>query len=459
MTRALAGLRAEPLPLWQPALAATAIAVGLLAGVDPKLAVVATMGLAFVMLVLADITLGLCSFAVLAFIEILPKLSGATLTFAKVAGLILALAWLATAATRDRPEGGLMAASGGLVYVLALFLVWASISLLWAEEPRQAVEATFRYGLSFALFLIVYTAVRVERQAVWLVGAFVAGATLAAAYGIVAPPQATEADRLAGTVGEPNELAAVLVAGIALAVGLAAMAGSPPVRLAWMLGAAVCATGIFLSLSRAGLVALGCALIAGTLVGGRWRGWALVVAIVVATTTVTYFSAFAEPEARQRVTTIEGGSGRSDIWTIGWRMVEDRPILGVGAGNFPVASIHYLLEPGAVLRDEFIVDDPKVAHNVYLQVTAELGVVGGLMFVSILAFSLACCVRAARRFGARGDERMEILSRALVVALIGVLAADFFASEQFSKQLWLLLGLGPALLGIASRDSAPAAAE
>jgi F0F1-type ATP synthase assembly protein I len=35
------------------------------------------------------------------------------------------------------------------------------------------------------------------------------------------------------------------------------------------------------------------------------------------------------------------------------------------------------------------------------------------------------------------------------VALIGILTADFFISEQFSKQLWLLLGLGPALLGVA----------
>jgi hypothetical protein len=44
---------------------------------------------------------------------------------------------------------------------------------------------------------------------------------------------------------------------------------------------------------------------------------------------------------------------------------------------------------------------------------------------------------------------MELLSRALLVGLAGVLAADFFISEEFSKQLWLLLGLGPALLAIA----------
>ena len=46
---------------------------------------------------------------------------------------------------------------------------------------------------------------------------------------------------------------------------------------------------------------------------------------------------------------------------------------------------------------------------------------------------------------------MEIVARAMVVALVGILAADFFITEQYGKQLWLLLGLGPALLGVARR--------
>ena len=37
----------------------------------------------------------------------------------------------------------------------------------------------------------------------------------------------------------------------------------------------------------------------------------------------------------------------------------------------------------------------------------------------------------------------------LDLALTGILVADFFSSEQYSKQLWLLLAMGPALLAIA----------
>jgi hypothetical protein len=78
-----------------------------------------------------------------------------------------------------------------------------------------------------------------------------------------------------------------------------------------------------------------------------------------------------------------------------------------------------------------------------------MGVIGLVAFVLILGFSLRCALRAARLFERRRDFTMELLSRAVFVGLVGILTADFFASEQFSKQLWLLLGLGPALLTMA----------
>ena len=167
---------------------------------------------------------------------------------------------------------------------------------------------------------------------------------------------------------------------------------------------------------------------------------------------VVYFASFAGVDARDRVTTVEGGSGRTDIWKVGWRMVEDKPMIGVGSGNFNVSSIHYLLvQPGAIERDEFIIDTPKVAHNSYLQVLAELGIVGLALFLSIIGFAIRCALKAARWFGRAGDTRWRSFARGMVVALVGILAADFFITEQYGKQLWLLLGLGPALLGVARR--------
>jgi O-antigen ligase len=175
-------------------------------------------------------------------------------------------------------------------------------------------------------------------------------------------------------------------------------------------------------------------------------------AVVVAVCTVVFYLAFVPAASRDRLTAGDGGTGRTDIWTVGWRMVEAHPLLGVGAGNFQTASIHYVLRPGSLPRDDLIVERRLVAHNTYLHVLAELGVVGLALFLAIVVFSLRSALLAARHFARRGNLGMELLSRALLVSLVGILAADFFVSGQFSKQLWLLIALGPALLGVAQRE-------
>ena len=137
-------------------------------------------------------------------------------------------------------------------------------------------------------------------------------------------------------------------------------------------------------------------------------------------------------------------------------MAEANPVHGVGAGNFRDSSAHYVLaEPGAIQDSEFIIDQPRFAHNVYLEVLAELGVVGLALFLALVGAAIGTGVQAARRFARLGDADMELLSRAVVVALVALLAMDFFLSDQFSKQLWLLLALCPALLAIAGRRAEP----
>jgi hypothetical protein len=58
-------------------------------------------------------------------------------------------------------------------------------------------------------------------------------------------------------------------------------------------------------------------------------------------------------------------------------------------------------------------------------------------------------VKAAREFAAGGDRGGEMLARSLAVALIGLLAAGTFNSLQYNKELWVLFGLGPAMLAAA----------
>jgi len=453
--------RRQPRPLapalpawaWYVALLALAVGMGVAAGYNPRYALAGAFGLAFVAVVLVDVTLGLCAFTFLSFLELLLVTEDKSFSFLKVAGFLLMVSWLAHISTSRARDESFVSQHPQFTFILVLFLGWATVSASWAEVPGQALDTSSRYFQNMILFLIVYTAVRERKHATWVAWAWVAGATVATIPAMLSPPTYEDdlTVRISGTIGDPNELAALLVAGTVFAGVLTAITKEAALRVAAGAAVGLFLAGIFYTVSRGGLVALGVALIAACLLAGRWRGRAVVVTALGLLTVVIYFASFAGLDARDRVTTVEGGSGRTDIWKVGWRMVEDEPIRGIGSGNFPISSIHYLLEPGVLERDEFIIDTPKVAHNTYLQILAELGIVGLALFLTIIGFSVRCAIRAAHWFGRHGDTQMELVARGMVVALVGILAADFFISEQFGKQLWLLLGLGPALYGVARR--------
>jgi O-antigen ligase len=430
---------------------AAAAAVGLLAGIDPRFAIAAALSFGFLLLVLGDLYVGLILFTLLTFVAQVPTVAGPSLSFAKIAGLLLAVSWVATLATRHGARSDFMSAHPGLTYVVVLFLSWVAVSQLWAENSGEALLAASRLGLNAVLFLIIFTAVRTPTHAIGFAGAFVAGASLNALYGVLFAPSSPEtASRLSSSIINPNELASILVAALVLSFGLAAALRDQPLARLGALGAgALCTAGIFLTGSRGGLVSLAVAVAAFLVVGARWRGRFLLVVLAVALAGVGYFSYVASSETRSHVSTVGSGTGRLDLWTVGWRMVEEEPLHGVGAGNFPVSSVHYLLQPGAIERTDYIVGEPKVAHNTYLELWAELGLVGLILFLILAGFCLFSALKAARSFARQGDARMEILARALFVALAGVLAADFFGSRLTNKEVWLLLGFAPALLAIA----------
>jgi O-antigen ligase len=437
-----------------------AVLLGFVAGISPPLAIGAAFGAAFVALVLQNVTYGICAMAFLAPLDGVPAIGGGAVSAPKLAGVLLGISWLATLASRRDEQ--LFERRPLFTYAIVVFLAWQAVSIGWAESRDGTIQALTRYAPNLLFFPIAYSAVRTEKHLRWVLLAIVLATFVSGVLGLVGPADPTAVigdDRAQGLAGGSNELAAALVAGIVLALALAAVRpADSPGRLAYAGIAAIATLALFLSLSRGGLVAFGAALVLAVVVAGRWRGRVLAAALTLAAACVVYFGAFASLPARERVLDVgAGGTGRTDLWTVGLRMIEDRPLEGVGAGNFAVASIHYLLEPGAIQADEFIITRPKVAHNTVLQVFAETGVVGGVLWVGIVGSALWWMLAAARSFARSGARDMEVLARATFVATCGYLVAGLFQSANYSKLLWLLLALGPVLAALARRRASSSA--
>jgi O-antigen ligase len=446
----------SPLALLVGGVVFLAVAIGALSGLKPQYGILIAIGVTFVALVFVDLMIGFAAMAMFAFLEVLAVLGGVSL--AKVAGLLLVVSWLAVVTAGSERSRNFFAERPGLTYLLLAFLGWNAISLAWSPSTGEALSSVMRYTLNAVLVPVAYTAVRERRDAVRILAVLVGGATIAAFSAILVPtdPAAAAAGRATGTIGDPNELAAALVVGLALAAAFAVnRAVAPLLRLVAAVSATLCLVGIFFSLSRGGLLGVGGALLMAVVMGGRWRGRVLAACGALALAAVGYFAFVASLPAKERVLNVGGGTGRLDLWTVGGRMVDAHPFNGVGTGQFASSSVHYLLQPGAIQRGDLILSTPKVAHNTYLNILAELGLVGGTLFVAIVLTCVGCACLAVQRLRRDGDERLEILARGLVVGIAGYLVTLMFISENYSKLFWLLMALGPVLLAV-SREPLPA---
>ncbi|HEV3129189.1 MAG TPA: O-antigen ligase family protein [Solirubrobacteraceae bacterium] len=384
-------------------------------------------------------------------------------------GVLVALGFLGTFTIRGEARA-IVQQHRRLILIAVLLLLWLLITAAWAPATAQALRYSGFWWLGGLAFLIVLGTCRRESHVALLSMAFVGGATVAAVIGLsgvgLKPPdptghfvtQAALQTRLTGGAGDPNLQAAGFVAAMFLDVGLLSVYRRPWTRLG-LLAAFVLITVAFLETqSRGGLIALGVACLAALILFPAQRrrllGFAAIALVIAAV------AAAGTPGALSRITDFGGGtSGRSDIWAVATQVFGQHPIVGVGLNNFPVVEPRFSLLHRNVTRATYIAEDPYPVHNTYLQLLAETGVVGLIGFLVFVVACLRAGWLAARRFERLGHKALANLAQATVMGTIGMLAAIFFISDGFDWRLWILLGLGPALLALSSGAASASAAD
>ena len=448
-------LRSNPALALGAAVPLCAVVVGAALAADARMGVALLLGLIFAPIALLNLQLALVLWFPLIFLEGLSAFNLA----AKAGGLVITAAWFGAITRNSAVAAPVLRRHTGLVLAVSGLLLWYSLSLLWAEDLQMVGADLWHWYAVALLMLVVATTVTTARVARMMVAAFVVGALLAVGHGIVtggltAATTAVETaseGRLEGAQGDPNFLAAGIVPAMILAAALFVTTRNPLAR--WPLGGAIAllALGLVASESRGGAVAAAAATVAAFVLFKHRRAWVLAFVTVVLGVAAAWFTV--SPSALDRITAFDnGGSGRTELWTVAMRMAEANPVLGVGLNNYPVVSGDYVREPGTLSRLDLIVDRAQVTHNVYVQLLAETGVVGLGLFLAVALGSLYAAYSAARRYDARGDPSLATLSRGVLVATIGLLASSFFISNGVDKRLWVLFALGPALLAVALRQ-------
>lgn len=135
--------------------------------------------------------------------------------------------------------------------------------------------------------------------------------------------------------------------------------------------------------------------------------------------------------------------GRKMVWSRGISYVKEKPLTGHGINGFRYRELAWKIQTQGGGRE-------TAAHNMYLEVAVDLGLVGFGAFMTALGASLAGVLRtrrnAIRRFragGDRGDEELAVYSGAAAASLTSLLVTGFFLSVGHQAPVYF--GLGAAV--------------
>ncbi len=364
--------------------------------------------------------------------------------------MLLVLGGLVLQAPRE-PRAQRLVPDDPAIRWTAAFVVALAISIILADDRGAALDTGARMLGMVMLAPLIIRIADTRRRVHALVLALIA-ATLFSAVVLVVETLLgvrllsfddsstwTGAFRSAGASNHnPTTAALILVAGIIMAATLALE--HPRLRALTMAAAAVGVVAIIYSYARSALLVLLAVapLIAWRHRRSRYLAFSLAVMLALAAAALPMV-----PEGYAERLAALGDLDRDyTLWRrvgyniIGLDLVAQNPLFGVGPGNFPQHYLDpdYRYMPGRTLT-------PRVLHNMYLGIAAEVGMVGLLAFLGVVVSSLVRLTRSVMRAADPGDRAV---AAAILFGLIGFLIGSVVTPSQFLKSTWILIGLAAA---------------
>jgi O-antigen ligase len=309
-------------------------------------------------------------------------------------------------------------------FLILVFIFWNAISVFWSRNADRSVEHIMTWVQIFLMVCILWDLYTTHEAVQAALQMYVLGGYVALGSTVInfVTGNTFYYGRFSAAGTSPDDLGALLAIGITMAWYLAASNNNAIFRwLKWVNYAYIPAAllGIALSGTRLALVAAIPGFLFGLASLTRLR-MSTRIAIFVFLITAGYFSLPLIPqESFERLGTtgneISSGdlNGRLELWTQGMASFERNPLLGVGSNMYRSVNV-----------------ENKVAHNSFISVLVELGLVGLILFGCILATAIR-----------------QILSQPIwekrmwLAVLAGWAAAASTLTWEYRKPTWLFLCL------------------
>lgn len=346
-----------------------------------------------------------------------------------------------------------------LVILASLLFLTYAISLIHSEYLRQSIFALFfKYGKYLFLMVAIGDGIKDKRIAINIAIVLCSVATFMCWDGFyqffsgrdfLLSREAGHLDiffenwqfhtyRISGTFPSANTFASYLVPVLMLALALSFFYRVKTRRVTWVkvVFLASILVGLFLTFSRGGLVACTGGVLILIILFKKKILWAIPVALFV----VFLFGHHLygnraaqkgeiDPTVQTRLSMLKEATSlfRSHPWT------------GIGLNTY-IKKIEKTTLPG---------EDPDYAHNSYIQILAEVGIVGFMSFMALVFYWFWLGLRSFRN---SFDPELKSLQGGVLAGVLGLCVASFFDNVLFellpATLFWILMGYGVAITNL-----------
>lgn len=312
---------------------------------------------------------------------------------------------------------------------------------------------------NFIAFLAIVHFVDDEERFSKLVDVWLKVHVLVALIGIV-----NKGTGAGGFLGDENDLCMTLNMVLPFPYFLSMSAPTRSRRIYYIALACLFLFVIILTQSRGGFVGL-----IATALYCWWRSKRKLLSAAVAAVLALFVALAAPPSYWDEIRSIAGenspanpygtGAERYYSWKVAWGMFLDNPVMGVGQGNYPwnVGVYEEKLGFAEGFHERSLAG--RQAHSLYFTLLPELGLIGVVLFGSMVLLTVRD-LRRIQRFPAIGGKGEDVrippavVATALEASLVGYLASGVFISILYYPNFWLLMGFSLSLHRILERRNA-----
>lgn len=333
----------------------------------------------------------------------------------------------------------------GISFCVLLAIMF--ISIAYATNKHLALQESARF-LSFVVLYFIIKYNTTSKHAKGFVNSYVISFILVNVFGILQKLTGyglehkyfmeNKVERIQATFDNPNAFAAFLVIGAFPIIMMIVNSKKVYEKVIFAVIFMFTMFNIYFSGSRNSFIAI----IVGGIVIALLYNWSFFIGLFLIGGV-----AFSVPQFRKRVMEIgiiASDKNRLKIWETAVKMIKEHPLLGVGNGNYITKVAGY----GQKYKElSFPGYESMPCHNSFLKVEAELGIIGGLSFLSII---INIIIKIKNVITKENDRSLKLFYVGFVASIMGFLVMNFFEALFFLPKViayfWIFAATADALL-------------